>query len=105
VQQQPHRAEVGAQLYRMGKQMPGGQNMFGGFGPQEAPPTDPFALLSGAAEAAPEAQPMLRAQPGPQMGPMPQGPAEGPKPPDRFPRLSRLMGRPILPEPKQPKKR
>lgn len=103
----PIRAGVFTQLYKLGQQMPGKQNMFSAYGPQEAPPADPFALLAPPpVEPAPE---MLRAQPAPQMGPQPgMGPRGGmPKPPtqaerlaaDRFPRLARFLGRPVVPPP------
>lgn len=99
----PIRAGVYTQLYKMGRQMPGGENMFGQFGPQETPPTDPLSLLPPAQEQA-QPQPMLRAQPAPQMGP---GMQAAPKKRtqgetlamDRFPRLARFMGRSVVPPP------
>jgi hypothetical protein len=96
------RSSVHAQLYRLGKQAQGPQNMFEQFGPQAPaappmpgmplppPPTDPRYVQA-------QPQPPL---PGP--GAMQAAQDEPPRP---FPRLSRLMGRPILPEPKKQKPR
>jgi hypothetical protein len=108
----PLRAGVYTQLYRMGRQMPGQDNMFGSFGPQAPAPPDPMAAMAPPAPEQPA--PMLRAQPAPQMaapqpaGPAGMGPRGGmPKPQtqaeklgaDRFPRLARFMGRPVVPPP------
>jgi hypothetical protein len=107
-QPQPERANVGNQLYRMGKQAPPA-NPFGGM--PTPPPVvpgggavDPFALLQGAAP--PQAPPgPLQAQPSPPMGPLsPDKEQLGTAPHGRFQRLSRFMGHPVVPEPK-PKKR
>jgi hypothetical protein len=95
VTQQPARADVGAQLYRLGKQQPGQTNPFDSFGTRPES-VDPFSLLPQQEPEQPDPR-MLRAQqPGP-MGPMRQGP-QGPS--DRFPRLTRLMGRPVVPRPR-----
>jgi hypothetical protein len=101
----PLRAGVYTQLYRMGRQMPGADNMFGSFGPQAPAAPDPMAAM--APPPAEAAQPMLRAQPAPQMGPgmgpmggMPQPQTQAEKlGADRFPRLARFMGRPVVPPP------
>jgi hypothetical protein len=97
------RSSVHAQLYRLGKQAQGPANMFEQFGPQ-APPMDPMA---GMLPAPPPPAGGLTGLPPDHNLPGPSAalsPAQE-EPPRAFPRLSRLMGRPILPEPKKQKPR
>jgi hypothetical protein len=93
------RSSVHAQLYRLGKQASGQANMFEQFGPQ-APSTPPVPGMP-LPPPLPEDPRYVQAQPqGHLPGPLPPAEEEPPRP---FPRLSRLMGRPILPEPKKQK--
>jgi hypothetical protein len=93
------RSSVHAQLYRLGKQAQGPANMFEQFGPQPPAAASPLPPP----EVPPADPRYVQAQPQGQLpGPLPPAQADPPRP---FPRLSRLMGRPILPEPKKQKPR
>jgi hypothetical protein len=92
------RSSVHAQLYRLGKQASGQANMFAQFDPHLQPP----ALDPGAGMLPPPSPPAEGLTGLPPDHTLP-GPMSTPQdePPRPFPRLSRLMGRPILPEPKK----